>query len=189
MKNGQKPCQFENKWAAMSSKFIKKSYLRSRSGPLFTQNDPPERKKECCGCGACTESCPARCIRMEEDAEGFLYPAVQADACTGCGLCERICPMRHPRPNTRRRRCGPHGTTIWPPAPAVRQAASSAYLARLTLRKGGLVFGAAFESDTFGKGDNPAPQRHMRGGTRGTRQIQIRTKRYVRNLPGGSPRP
>lgn len=44
-------------------------------------------KKECCGCGVCAESCPARCIRMEEDAEGFLYPAVQADACTGCGLC------------------------------------------------------------------------------------------------------
>ena len=40
-------------------------------------------KKECCGCGACAESCPARCIRMEEDAEGFLYPTVQADACTG----------------------------------------------------------------------------------------------------------
>ena len=52
-------------------------------------------KKECCGCGVCAESCPARCIRMEEDAEGFLYPAVQADACTGCGQCVRRCPLNN----------------------------------------------------------------------------------------------
>jgi len=146
-------------------------------------------KKECCGCGACAESCPARCIRMEEDAEGFLYPAVQADACTGCGLCERICPMRHPAPEHT-------PSEVWAARNndmATRTGSSSGGiflpLARLTLRKGGLVFGAAFESDTFGGGDNPAPQRHMRGGARGTRQIQIRTKRYIRNLPGGSPRP
>lgn len=145
-------------------------------------------KKECSGCSACAGTCPARCIRMEEDAEGFLYPAVQADACIGCGLCERICPMRHPasermpsevwaaRNNDTATRIGSSSGGIFLP------------LARLTLRKGGLVFGAAFESDTFG-GGNPAPQRRMRGGARGTRQIQIRTKRYVRNLPGGGPRP
>ena len=109
-------------------------------------------KKECCGCGACAESCPARCIRMEEDAEGFLYPAVQADACTGCGLCERICPMRHPAPEHT-------PSEVWAARNndmATRTGSSSGGiflpLARLTLRKGGLVFGAAFESDTFGGG-------------------------------------
>lgn len=109
-------------------------------------------KKECCGCGACAESCPARCIRMEEDAEGFLYPAVQADACTGCGLCERICPMRHPAPEHT-------PSEVWAARNndmATRTGSSSGGiflpLARLTLRKGGLVFGAAFESDTFGRG-------------------------------------
>lgn len=109
-------------------------------------------KKECCGCGVCAESCPARCIRMEEDAEGFLYPAVQADACTGCGLCERICPMRHPAPERA-------PSEVWAARnndAAIRTGSSSGGiflpLARLTLRKGGLVFGAAFESDTFGGG-------------------------------------
>lgn len=109
-------------------------------------------KKECCGCGVCAESCPARCIRMEEDAEGFLYPAVQADACTGCGLCERICPMRHPAPERA-------PSEVWAARnndAATRTGSSSGGiflpLARLTLRKGGLVFGAAFEPDTFGGG-------------------------------------
>lgn len=109
-------------------------------------------KKECCGCGACAESCPARCIRMEEDAEGFLYPTVQADACTGCGLCERICPMRYPAPEHT-------PSEVWAARNndmATRTGSSSGGiflpLARLTLRKGGLVFGAAFESDTFGRG-------------------------------------
>lgn len=109
-------------------------------------------KKECCGCGVCAESCPARCIRMEEDAEGFLYPAVQTDACTGCGLCERICPMRHPAPEHT-------PSEVWAARnndAATRTGSSSGGiflpLARLTLRKGGLVFGAAFDPDTSGGG-------------------------------------
>ena len=52
-------------------------------------------KKDCCGCGGCSQICPAHCIRMEADEEGFLYPAVEAEACVGCGLCEQICPVLH----------------------------------------------------------------------------------------------
>ena len=48
-------------------------------------------KRDCCGCGACAQRCPAKCIRMTEDAEGFRYPVADADACTGCGLCSQIC--------------------------------------------------------------------------------------------------
>ena len=52
-------------------------------------------KKDCCGCGGCSQICPAHCIRMEADEEGFLYPAVEAEACVGCGLCEQVCPVLH----------------------------------------------------------------------------------------------
>lgn len=53
-----------------------------------------EHKKDCCGCGACANICPKRCISMEEDAEGFLYPSVTKSACVQCGLCEKVCPIQ-----------------------------------------------------------------------------------------------
>ena len=49
-------------------------------------------KKDCCGCGGCSNACPVHCIEMKADAEGFLYPEVDEAACIGCGLCERVCP-------------------------------------------------------------------------------------------------
>ena len=34
-------------------------------------------KKECCGCTACVHICPVKCITMQEDTEGFLYPVIE----------------------------------------------------------------------------------------------------------------
>ena len=50
-------------------------------------------KEKCCGCAACFEVCPKKCIQMKEDEEGFLYPEVDENQCMGCGLCEKVCPM------------------------------------------------------------------------------------------------
>jgi len=55
-----------------------------------------DEKKNCCGCSACANVCPKRCIRMVEDNEGFLYPEVEQDICINCGLCERVCPIKNP---------------------------------------------------------------------------------------------
>jgi coenzyme F420-reducing hydrogenase beta subunit len=30
---------------------------------------------------------------MQEDNEGFLYPAINLEFCTDCGLCEKVCPV------------------------------------------------------------------------------------------------
>lgn len=49
-------------------------------------------KKMCCGCAACFNICPQKCISMVEDKEGFLYPVTDKSKCTNCGLCEKVCP-------------------------------------------------------------------------------------------------
>lgn len=53
-------------------------------------------KSLCCGCTACVSACPARCIVMRRDREGFDYPVANSDMCLKCGLCERICPVLNP---------------------------------------------------------------------------------------------
>lgn len=52
-------------------------------------------KKECCGCGACYNSCPVDAITMEYDDEGFLYPVINEEKCIHCGKCVKACPSLH----------------------------------------------------------------------------------------------
>lgn len=53
-------------------------------------------KSLCCGCTACVCVCPAQCIVMRRDREGFDYPVANPDLCLNCGLCEKICPVLNP---------------------------------------------------------------------------------------------
>lgn len=55
-----------------------------------------KEKEKCCGCTACASACPVRCITMEADQEGFLYPHIDSEACIGCNRCERVCPIVSP---------------------------------------------------------------------------------------------
>lgn len=52
-----------------------------------------KKKSACCGCNACVEICPKHCIRMVEDAQGFVYPQVDSSVCVECGMCEKVCPF------------------------------------------------------------------------------------------------
>lgn len=49
------------------------------------------KKGECTGCGACATVCPVKCIYMEYDKEGFLYPHFVAEKCINCNLCQKVC--------------------------------------------------------------------------------------------------
>lgn len=52
-----------------------------------------KEKHNCCGCDACVQACPKKCISMSADTEGFLYPQVDSAICIDCGLCEKVCPV------------------------------------------------------------------------------------------------
>ena len=48
-------------------------------------------KVTCNGCTACSLVCPAHCIEMKEDKDGFIYPVVDEDKCIHCGRCLKLC--------------------------------------------------------------------------------------------------
>lgn len=52
-------------------------------------------KKKCCGCFACSQICPKKCISLETDNEGFYYPHVDQSKCVNCGLCDKVCPEQN----------------------------------------------------------------------------------------------
>ena len=49
------------------------------------------KKEDCCGCGACMQTCPKNAIKMEPDDKGFLYPEIDYSLCIECGMCDKVC--------------------------------------------------------------------------------------------------
>ena len=104
-------------------------------------------KIECCGCGACYNSCPRQAISMESDREGFLYPQVIEDLCIACGKCQKSCPSLH---GIYDRSSNPE-CYVAMASDSVRKNSSSGGMftlyAEYVLSQGGSVCGAAFDED------------------------------------------
>lgn len=101
-----------------------------------------EDKTACCGCWACVQRCPRKCISMREDEEGFSYPVVDASDCIACGLCEKVCPVL----NRNAERVPIRSYLARNPDEPIRLQSSSgglfSLLAESTIEAGGVVFGA-----------------------------------------------
>lgn len=108
-------------------------------------------KKNCCGCQACGDVCPASAITYKVDAEGFWYPEVDASKCSQCGLCEKTCPMLNLSSVKSHGQKEPkvyagHHKNIAIRFESTSGGAFSA-LAALKYRRGGLVAGAIHNDD------------------------------------------
>nr|QIM10125.1 F420H(2):quinone oxidoreductase [uncultured Prevotella sp.] len=103
-------------------------------------------KKNCCGCGACEQSCPKHCITLNADNEGFMYPAVDEKCCINCGLCEKVCPVIKPK---EKEKCDTAAFAAYCKDKTIRRESSSggifSLVATVILNKGGVVYGAAFD--------------------------------------------
>lgn len=104
-------------------------------------------KTNCCGCSACANICPKKCISMKADEEGFLYPCVDDSACINCKLCEKICPISN-KPQTfpvLKTYAAKHKNV------EIKLKSSSggmfSALAEQILKEGGVVFGATFDKE------------------------------------------
>lgn len=103
----------------------------------------------CSGCAACRAVCPKSAIVMRPDSEGFLYPVIDTKACISCGKCRSVCPVLN-RPQPRE----PQAVYAAIAKDTDLRLESSSggvfsLLARQTLAKGGLVFGAAWDYDNY----------------------------------------
>lgn len=107
-------------------------------------------KEDCTGCGACVNRCPAGCISMERDEEGFLYPAVCHDKCLSCFACKAVCPVLSP-PESPDSGEQPDCYAAWSSDPEIRFQSTSggvfSHLAQAVLEGGGAVAGAAYRGD------------------------------------------
>jgi coenzyme F420-reducing hydrogenase beta subunit len=84
---------------------------------------------------------------MEADTEGFRYPVIDETQCVQCGRCEKVCPVL----NFRSTADGGNAYAVHNRSNHVVRSSSSGgvftALAERTIRDGGVVYGAAFESD------------------------------------------
>ena len=101
-------------------------------------------KEKCCGCEACVQICPQRCITFDEDSEGFRYPRVDTAKCVQCGLCTQVCPML----NSPKEMSSLQAFSYQSAAPKILSKSSSgglfSALASHMLSQGGVVAGARF---------------------------------------------
>lgn len=103
-------------------------------------------RSECFGCTACVSVCPVQCIVMRRDREeGFDYPVANPDICIGCGKCEDVCPVINPLEESL-----PQMSYAARDKERLMESSSGGVfpkLAESVVAAGGIVYGAAFDSD------------------------------------------
>lgn len=106
------------------------------------------KKEECCGCYACKNICPKKCISMKSDNEGFYYPQIDKDKCIKCNLCKKVCPTI----NSLKSESYKHKAYACKNKNQLQRINSSSggvfsLLCELIINNGGVVFGASFDEN------------------------------------------
>lgn len=106
-------------------------------------------KSECCGCNACVNICPKKCIAMQVDDEGFWYPQIDVTTCVNCNLCSKSCPILNTSKADKQR--PPLAYAAINKNSQVRMNSSSGgiftLLAEEVIKQNGIVFGATLSKD------------------------------------------
>lgn len=135
-----------------------------------------QNKADCCGCTACVSVCPAHCIVLSSDAEGFTYPQVDNARCLECGACQNVCPVKAPHP----RQSKMDAYVVQDKRRNIRESSSSGgaftAMAEYVIARQGTVYGAAYDE-----------QHHVRHiGVRLVQQLEkFRGSKYVQSCVEG----
>ena len=106
--------------------------------------------KNCCGCEACVQKCPKKCISLVQDKEGFWYPHVDESLCIGCKLCDKVCPYNEKSEFSLSKSEEKLFAYKNDSSDILRESSSGGAfteLATCIIERGGVVYGAAFKDD------------------------------------------
>lgn len=108
---------------------------------------------ECTGCGACVNACSENAIFMYKNNKGFLYPEINPDICVECGMCVRSCPLEKSEDKKENEIRNVYAMQSGDSDVRWNSTSGGAFseLAKIILRKGGIVVGAIYDSDWFVK--------------------------------------
>ncbi|MBO7572070.1 MAG: Coenzyme F420 hydrogenase/dehydrogenase, beta subunit C-terminal domain [Bacteroidales bacterium] len=116
-------------------------------------------KYYCCGCGACVQSCPNHCVKLFEDAEGFLYPQVDETKCVSCNICEIVCP--YSLENKGHKPIADYALINKDDAIRAKSSSGGVFysIAKAVISQNGAVFGASFDKNlevchNYGENEN-----------------------------------
>lgn len=100
---------------------------------------------ECCGCGACADTCPKKAITMQSKGNGVL-PQIDETLCIRCGKCLSVCGLKQ---NVQISEFGKKAyIALGKDREQTKKSASGgafAAIARKILDEGGVVYGAALD--------------------------------------------
>lgn len=105
-------------------------------------------KEKCVGCHACYNICPTHSISMQIDVDGFWYPVVDIEKCIHCGRCEKVCPvLKQAKRNEEQLQI--YGACSVDEDIRFQSSSGGVFsvLALHVLNKGGIVYGASFNSN------------------------------------------
>lgn len=103
---------------------------------------------DCCGCEACSQSCPKGIIDMVQAYDGFYYPqAINPSQCIDCKRCLKVCPLKSGyKGASASSNYGGYSNDEYD----IRKSASGGFatvLSRLFIQNGGVVYGVAYSAN------------------------------------------
>lgn len=102
---------------------------------------------ECSGCLACVNKCAFNALELKTENDGRIRPVINEDKCQKCNACRKVCPIMNPPVSHSAKAC--YAAQRKDETERIKSASGgiSALIAEHVLAKGGVVFGAAIDSD------------------------------------------
>ena len=103
----------------------------------------------CTGCAACHDVCAKDAILMIPDSEGFAHPQIDGKKCVKCGMCKQACPVLHP--SVSREPLAIYAAKADDDMLRLESSSGGIFslLAHRIVNRGGIVFGAGWETDNW----------------------------------------
>ncbi len=102
---------------------------------------------QCTGCQACKWKCPKGAISMKENEYGVTLPEIDKTLCVECGICRKVCQVNNMESCNAPQKCYAAWTKNLDDQEKCSSGGIATGLSREIIKRGGVVFGAAFTKD------------------------------------------